>query len=172
MIGRRRFAGGGGNARLEWAIHYTYLDARFLTAFTELSASHPDAVGGTIDVPAGARIPSVPAHIAKAAVTWFAGAGVSAGVDVIGQGSQFYRGDEANLLAPLAGFVVINLRAAYQIARPVSLFAIVSNLFDANYGTFGVLGDAAPVLGAGYSDPRFIGPGAPRAAWLGVDVNY
>ncbi len=172
VIGRRRLAGGGGSARLEWAIHYTYLDARFLTAFTELSASHPDAVGGTIDVPAGARIPSVPAHIGKAAVTWFAGAGVSAGVDVIGQGSQFYRGDEANLLAPLAGFVVVNLRAAYQIARPVSLFANVSNLFNANYGTFGVLGDATPVLGAGYSDPRFVGPGAPRAAWLGVDVNY
>ena len=67
---------------------------------------------------------------------------------------------------------MVNLRAAYQIARPVSLFANVSNLFDANYGTFGVLGDAAPVLGAGYSDPRFVGPGAPRAAWLGVDVNY
>src|SRR4029077_1233333 len=35
LIGRRRFAGGGGNARLEWAIHYTYLAARFLTGFTE-----------------------------------------------------------------------------------------------------------------------------------------
>jgi iron complex outermembrane recepter protein len=172
VIGRRRLAGGGGSARLEWALHYTYLDARFLTAFTELSASHPDAAGGTIDVPAGARIPSVPAHIGKTAVTWFTGAGVSAGVDVIGQSSQFYRGDEANLLAPLAGFVVVNLRAAYQIARPVSLFAIASNLFDAHYGTFGVLGDATPVLGAGYSDPRFVGPGAPRAVWLGVDVNY
>ena len=32
LIGRRRLAGGGGSARLEWAIHYTYLDARFLTA--------------------------------------------------------------------------------------------------------------------------------------------
>jgi hypothetical protein len=48
----------------------------------------------------------------------------------------------------------------------------VSNLFDADYGTFGVLGDARPVLGAAYNDPRFVGPGAPRAAWVGVDVNY
>jgi outer membrane receptor protein involved in Fe transport len=86
--------------------------------------------------------------------------------------SQYYRGDEANLLAPLPGFAVINLRAAYQVARPVSVFAIVSNLFDANYGSFGVLGDATPVLGAAYNDPRFIGPGAPRAGWAGVDVNY
>jgi hypothetical protein len=48
---------------------------------------------------------------------------------------------------------------------------IVNNLFDANYATFGVLGDATPVLPA-TTDPRFIGPGAPRAAWVGVDVNY
>jgi outer membrane receptor protein involved in Fe transport len=171
LLGRRRFAGGG-PGRLEWAIHYTYLDARFLTPFTELSASHPDAAGGAISVPAGARIPSVPAHIGKAVVTWFTGAGVSVGVDAIVNSSQYYRGDEANLLAPLPGFVLVNLRAAYQLARPVSVFAIVSNLFDADYGTFGVLGDARPVLGAAYNDPRFVGPGAPRAAWVGVDVNY
>jgi len=170
VLGRRRL--GGGNARVEWAIHYTVLDARFLTAFTELSANHPDAVGGSIDVPAGARIPSVPAHIGKAAVTWFAGAGVSAGVDVVANSGQVYRGDEANRLALLPGYVLVNLRAAYQLARPVSLFAIVSNLFDANYGTFGVLGDPAPVLGPAYTDPRFIGPGAPRALWVGLDVNY
>jgi outer membrane receptor protein involved in Fe transport len=170
LLGRRRF--GGGNARVEWAIHYTYLDARFLTAFRELSANHPDAVGGSIDVPAGARIPSVPAHIGKAVVTWFAGAGISAGVDVVANGGQVYRGDEANRLALLPGYVVVNLRGAYQVARPVSLFAIVSNLFDADYGTFGVLGNPAPVLGPTYTDPRFIGPGAPRALWVGVDVNY
>jgi iron complex outermembrane receptor protein len=58
------------------------------------------------------------------------------------------------------------------LARPVSVFAIVSNLFDAEYGTFGVLGDPTPVLGPTYTDPRFIGPGAPRAAWVGVDVTY
>jgi outer membrane receptor protein involved in Fe transport len=97
---------------------------------------------------------------------------VSVGVDAIVNSSQYYRGDEANLLAPLPGFVLVNLRAAYQLARPVSVFAIVSNLFDADYGTFGVLGDARPVLGAAYNDPRFVGPGAPRAAWVGVDVNY
>ena len=48
--------------------------------------------------------------------------------------------------ARLPGFVVMNLRAAYQLARPLSVFLIVSNLFDASYGSFGVLGDASPVL--------------------------
>ncbi len=176
LIGRRRFGAGVGNGirtgRLEWAVHYTYLDARFVTPFTELSATHPAALGGTIDVPAGARIPGVPAHIGKAAVTWFGGAGFSVGLDAIANSGQVYRGDEANLLAPLPGFVLMNLRAAYQLARPLSVFLIVSNLFDAHYGTFGVLGDPTAVLGPGFTDPRFIGPGAPRAAWVGLDVNY
>ena len=172
LLGRRRFGAGGARGRIEGAVHYTYLDARFLTPFTELSETHPAAVDGTITVPAGARIPSVPAHIAKATVTWFGGAGFSIGVDAIVNSGQYLRGDEANLLARVPGYLVMNLRAAYQIARPLSVFAIVSNLFDADYATFGVLGDARPVLGPSYADPRFLGPGAPRAAWVGVDVNY
>jgi iron complex outermembrane recepter protein len=171
LLGRRRFGPGGGNGRLEWAVHYTYLDARFLTPFTELSEAHPAAVDGTIDVPAGARIPSVPAHIGKATVTWFSGARFSVGLDGIANSGQYYRGDEANLLGTLPGFFLVNLRGAYQIARPLSVFMIVSNLFDTRYGTFGVIGDATPVF-PGFTDPRFIGPGAPRAAWLGLDVTY
>ena len=172
LLGRRRFGLAGALGRIEWALHYTYLDARFLTAFTELSATHPAAVGGTIEVPAGARIPSVPAHIGKAVVTWFSGARFSLGLDAITNSGQYHRGDEANLLPQVPGYLLMNLRAAYRLARPLSLFAIVSNLFDAHYATFGVLGDATPVLGPAYSDPRFVGPGAPRAAWVGLDVNY
>jgi len=172
VAGRQRLGGPGGGGRVEWVVHYTYLDARFETPFTELSASHPAAIGGALMVPAGARIPSVPAHIGKAVVTWFGGGRFSAGVDAVANGAQVYRGDEANLLPALSGFVVMNLRAAYRLARPLSLFAIVSNVFDADYATFGVLGDATPVLGPSFSDPRFVSPGAPRAAWGGLDVNY
>ena len=31
--------------------------------------------------------------------------------------------------------------------------------------TFGLLGEADQVLGDNYEDPRFLSPGAPRAAW-------
>ena len=51
------------------------------------------------------------------------------------------------------------------------MFALVNNLFDAEESTFGVLGDATEVLGPAYDSPRFLGPGAPRAAWLGVDLH-
>src|SRR5262249_39050682 len=58
ISGRRRLGARGGE--LEWALHYTFLDAAFLTPFTAPSATHPEAVNGTIDVPAGAHIPSIP----------------------------------------------------------------------------------------------------------------
>jgi hypothetical protein len=48
----------------------------------------------------------------------------------------------------------------------------VQNIFDAEYYTFGVLGDAAPVLGDDFDDPRFYAPGSPRGAWIGLEVAF
>jgi outer membrane receptor protein involved in Fe transport len=163
---------GGATGSLEWALHYTLTDATFDTPFLAPSATHPDAVGGAIAVPAGAHIPSIPKHTGKLAIGWTSGLGLSAGVNVVASSSQYLRGDEANLLEPLPGYVVVNARVGYQIAAPVAVFLLVNNLFDARYSTFGVLGDATDVLGASYDSPRFLGPGAPRAAWLEVDLRY
>jgi outer membrane receptor protein involved in Fe transport len=170
FTGRRR-VGATGGGRLEGALHYTFLDARFERPFTALSATHPDAVGGVIDVPAGARIPAVPRHIAKASAGFAAAFGLELAASVIAQSSQYFRGDEANLLAPLPGFVVVNVRAAFRIARWASLFLIVDNVLDAQYATFGVLGNPAAVL-PGFTDPRFESPAPPRAFWLGLDLKY
>jgi hypothetical protein len=52
------------------------------------------------------------------------------------------------------------------------VFVLANNLFDTRYSTFGVLGDATEVLGPTYDSPRFLGPGAPRAAWAGLDLHY
>ncbi|HVU49792.1 MAG TPA: TonB-dependent receptor [Polyangia bacterium] len=156
---------------IEWSLHYTWIDARFESPFTALSATHPDAVNGSIDVPAGAHIPSIPAHIGKVGVSYLAGFGLSAGVNVIANSSQYYRGDEANLLPPIPGYVVVNARAAYQIARAVSLFVLADNVLNARYSSFGVLGDPTPVFPS-FTDPRFQGPGPPRAVWGGLELHY
>jgi outer membrane receptor protein involved in Fe transport len=158
-----------GGSRLDWGVHYTLLDATFQTAFTALSATHPDAVDGRIDVAAGARIPSVPQHVVKLSAGFRAPFGLSAGASVVANSSQYLRGDEANLLAPVPGYAVVNARLGYPVWSHASLFLLVNNLFDAGNSTFGVLGDATDVLGESYDSPRFLGPGAPRAAWVGVD---
>ena len=157
--------------RLEWAASYTYLDATFQTPFVAPSANHPLAVGGQIDVAAGAHLPSTPAHIGKASVTWIAPFGLAFGAAVLGNSGQYYRGDEANLLPQIPGYVLANLRADYAFARWASVFVRVDNVFGASYASFGVLGEATSVFPT-FTDPRFQGPGAPRAAWAGVDLHY
>ncbi|HEX8107417.1 MAG TPA: TonB-dependent receptor, partial [Kofleriaceae bacterium] len=167
LTARKRLDGG---LRIDGSVHYTFLAATFQTPFTAPSALHPAAVNGLIDVPAGAHIPSVPRHIVKLALSGSA-FGWSGGVSVVGNTGQYLRGDEANLLAPVSGYVVVNARVAYRVGAHASVFVLASNLFDAGYSTFGVLGDATGVLGPTYDSPRFLGVGAPRAAWLGLDLN-
>jgi outer membrane receptor protein involved in Fe transport len=169
LTGRLRLDGG---SRFDWGVHYTFIDATFETAFSALSATHPEAVDGVIDVPGGSHIPSVPQHVVKLGASFLSAFGLSAGVNVVGNSSQYYRGDEANLLAPIPGYVLVNARLAYRLGAHASVFGLVNNIFDAGNSTFGVLGDATDVLGDAYDSPRFLGPGAPRAGWLGVDVNY
>src|SRR5579884_949268 len=167
--GRRWLRGG---SRIEASIRYTFLDATFESAFAAPSALHPDAVNGAIQVPAGAHIPGIPRHIGKAGLDFVGWFGLSAGVNVVANSGQWLRGDEANLLARVPGYVVVNARLAYRFWAHADVFAVGSNLFDARYATFGVLGDAREVLGPSFDSPRFVGPGAPRAGWIGVDLDY
>jgi hypothetical protein len=47
----------------------------------------------------------------------------------------------------------------------------VENLFDGQYPTFGVLGDAS-LIDDDFEQARFYSPGAPRAAWIGAEVRF
>jgi outer membrane receptor protein involved in Fe transport len=169
LIGRQRLRGG---SRIEWSLYYTFMNATYETAFSAPSALHPDAVNGAIDVPAGAHIPSIPRHIGKVGLSFLSAFGLSAGVNVIANGGQYLRGDEANLLPPLPGYVVVNGRVSYRFWSHADVFVLANNILDAKYSRFGVLGDATEVLGPTYDSARFLGPGAPRSAWVGVDLYY
>jgi outer membrane receptor protein involved in Fe transport len=172
LTGRRVLGTRAG--RVEWALHYTFLDATFQTEFSAPSPNHPDAdpATGRITVPVGARLPGVPRHLGKTTVTWIYANRLSLGVNVVAQSGQVRRGDEANLLDQVPGFVVADLRAAWNISAAVSVFGRISNIFDTRYSTFSTLGDPSEVLGPAFDNPRFNGPGAPRAAWAGLTLRY
>ncbi len=169
LIGRQRLAGG---SRIEWSLYYTFMDATFETAFTAPSELHPDAVNGAIQVPVGAHIPSIPRHLGKVGLTYIAGFGLSAGVNVVANSGQYLRGDEANRLPQVPGYVLVNARAAYRFWSHADVFILANNVFDSKFSSFGVLGNATDVLGPSFDSPRFVGPGAPRAGWLGVDLYF
>ncbi len=91
-------------------------------------------------------------------------------------GSQVYRGDEANQLAPLPGYTVLGLHAAYDVTRRLEIYARIDNALDAHYATFGVLGDptgiGAPGVPATGADPRFQSPASPTAVYGGVKLRF
>ena len=64
----------------------------------------------------------------------------------------------------------MNARASYELSSFASLFVQASNLLDARYETFGLLGEADEVI-AGAENPRYAAPGPPRAVWAGLDVE-
>jgi iron complex outermembrane recepter protein len=97
-------------------------------------------------------------------------------LSLTGEGSLtscFYlRGDEANLLDPIDGRFVVNLGAGWRFGDRLRLVGRVSNLLNAEYSSFGLLGEVDDVLGEDFEDPRFLSPGAPRAGWIGLEVGF
>jgi outer membrane receptor protein involved in Fe transport len=160
--------------QLEAYLRYALLRATFESSLLLPGANHPDATttpeGDVISVEPEDRIPSLPMHSLRVGADVTPLVGLSLGASVHLDSSQYYRGDEANLLAPLPGYATLNARGSYQLSRRVLLFVRVDNLLNAKFETFGLLGDATEVI-PDAENPRFASPGAPLSAWAGVDVQ-
>ena len=158
--------------RLHGLLNYTFISATFETDLAVSSPNHPEARGGEIDVEAGDRIPGVPQHNLKADITLTVTEALSLGTNILINSSQVFRGDEGNLIDQIPGYSIVNLRARYTLWNHLSIFAKVNNLFDETYETFGLFGEADEVLGDDFEDSRFLSPGAPRAAWIGLEATF
>lgn len=162
--------------RWHWSANYTFIDATYQTAFSSLSPAHPgaDEDTGTIDVRPGNKIPGIPAHQFKFSTDVDLVPEWTLGFDMNFNSGQYLRGDEANLTAKLPAFVVFNLRSEYRFNEHFTLFGRVNNLFDreyANFGTWAETGDVLEDVGIPNKSSRFVGVGAPRAAWIGIRLT-
>jgi outer membrane receptor protein involved in Fe transport len=159
---------------LRWYASYTLLRATFESELELPGGANPAAEGDddhkSLAVSPGDRIPGLPTHSVKAGVALKPTAAFEFGVSMLGQSSQPYRGDEANALSPVRGYVIFNAHASYQLFEQLQLFVRAQNLFNTKYSTFGVIASPSDVL-PGVSDPRFLGPGAPFGIWAGVVVS-
>lgn len=164
--------GNTGANTLEWFASYAFLDATFQDSFEAPSANHPEAVDGEISVQSGDRIPSIPRHVFKAGADYKINPSISLGGEIIYNSEQYLRGDESNQLDTVGGYAVVNLRGRYKINNHFSVFAKVDNVFDKEYESFGTLGEPDEVLGPSFDDERFLGPGAPRSAWIGIRASF
>ena len=163
---------GSAGERLNWSLDYTYLDATFRDEFAVASANNPAAIDGEIEVEAGDRLPLIPEQLLKAGLRVAASDALTLGAEILAATGQHYRGDEGNLVEELDSYAIVSVRAEYRLGQRASLFANIDNLLDEEFETFGVFGQADEVLGDDFDDPRFAGPGAPRAFWVGVRLTF
>ena len=164
-------------------VSYSYVDATFRSTFLLPSPSNPFQDGsGNIHVRPGDHLPGIPRNRLKAGAditvhgAWSVGAGIARISD------QYYAGDESNQLAPLPGYTVVNLHANLNATRRIALFAIINNVLNAKYATFGILGDPTGIGAPGIPansvsngpgvDNRFQSPAAPIAAYGGLRLTF
>jgi outer membrane receptor protein involved in Fe transport len=152
-------------------ISYTWMDATFQTPYNSVSNNNP--LGDTRSVEKGDNIPGLPEHNIKLVADWAATPKLDIGAEVTYQSSQFYRGDEANENEKVDGFALLNLRTTYKLNNTFELFGRIDNVFDKEYETFGVYGEADEVLeDQGIDDYRFVGPGKPRSGVVGIRAKF
>ncbi len=154
-----------------WYMNYSYTRATFRSNLLLPSPSNPfhDA-NGDIAVTPGDRLPGIPLHSIKAGVGYNVTKNWNVALESIVNSSSFLRGDEINRVSPVPGYGIVNLRSSYKITDYLEAFVKVDNIFDANYETFGTLGDPTPIFPS-FTDPRFLSPGAPIGAWAGLRIK-
>jgi outer membrane receptor protein involved in Fe transport len=146
------------------ALYGTY--AYTLATFQEdLVLGTPRTPDGTEQVQRGDQVPLVPNHLLNLdarvrVLDWLT---LSAGAAFVG--SQYFRGDEANVAPKLPSYWV--LRAGVEARwRSWSASVRVANLLDATYQTFGTFAPDGRV--AGQPIVPFLTPGAPLRVVAGI----
>ena len=161
--------------RVALGLDYALIDATFRTGQRLPSPNNPFAdEDGAIPVERGDRIPGIPRHRLRFDAEWRPIAPWTVGGNVVVNSGQYLRGDEGNLLEPIGGYALVNLRTSLRVGPGVELYGVVRNLFDKRYASFGTLYDVgtAESLGLGLSDPRTVSPGLPRTVFGGVRVVF
>ena len=184
--------------------HYTLLDATYRSAETVGGAGNSSNDGpapgfeGTIAIARGDRIPLIPRHLLKGAVTVDATRWLTLSADVVASAGVIARGNENGAHRPdgvyylgegrTRPYAVANTAAEVRPGRGITLYVQVSNVFDKRYTTAAQLGatafDAAgrfvarPFAGPVIDGERpllhssFQAPGAPRSAQFGMRLGF
>lgn len=170
---------------IELLASYALLHATYASPMRLPGGAHPDAVAGSggdadegedddgrgfIAVSPGDRIPGLPTHSVRAGVRVHPTERWQLGIWGLGQSSQYLRGDEANLLSPLDGYLVVNADSSYRLRDSLTVFVEARNVLDAQYETFGIVADPSEVIPE-LQTPVFVSPGAPFGVWVGLQLD-
>ena len=158
--------------QINWFANYSYLKAVFRENFAVPSPNNPAAIEGRMSVKPGDRLPLIPDHLLKVGGQISVTEKFSINGDLLATSGQYLRGDESNLMEKTTPYMVINARLEYRLNEGTIFFLAMNNLLDEKYETFGLFGEPSEVLGENFKNNRFLSPGAPRAAWLGLRMTF
>ena len=185
---------GGETGSLDWQLHYNYLRAVFRSSACVLAENNSTAGRGgcgedEIRVSSGDRLPGLPAHSLKGALSGRATAALRVGADLVAYSRQYARGNENNAHRPddefdgrgrVPGYALFNMSTDYRLSGGWMLFGRIDNVFDKRYATGGVLAEN-PFVGPdsafaadrdAWRSEQAVAPGAPRAAWIGLRYRW
>jgi outer membrane receptor protein involved in Fe transport len=148
---------------------YAWTRATFQTT-ADIFSVREEETGEPNRVTPGSRLPLVPDHQVKFGASARLPARLTVAADGRWIGSQWLRGDEANLDRPLSPYFVADARVTWQ-AGPWEVAGLVTNVFNrlyANFGTFNInqLNPAGPTL------ERFLTPAQARTFRLVVRRGF
>jgi iron complex outermembrane recepter protein len=183
---RRQGVEAGLNYKSEsWSAYanYSFVDATFRSPLVAPSPSNPyQDASGDVQVLPGDRLPGIPRHRLKIGADYNILPNWSVGATLNVVSDFYYVGDESNQLAPISGYRVVGLHSSYRVARQLEIFASITNLFNTQYATWGILSDPAGINAPGIPpdgvtngpsvDNRFLSPAAPFEAFGGVRLSF
>jgi iron complex outermembrane recepter protein len=162
---------------LHATVGYAYTDATFRTPLLLNSGNNPAAsAAGQEQVLPGDRIPGISRHRVNLVVDCDVTDRWSVGGSSVTQSGVYRFGDEANVTRPLNGYTVVDLDAAFHAGGRVTLFAVVNNVLNKRYDTYGSFGPVRavpwPNIPGGVTDTRTASPGSPMTVYGGVRVYF
>ncbi len=163
--------------------NYSLVQATFRSPLTVPSPSNPfQNALGDIHVEPGDHLPGIPEHRLKLGADYRILPAWTLGATLNLVSSVYYVGDESNQLAPIPGYVTVNLHSSYKPVAYLEVFASINNLFDRQYSTWGILSDPTGVGAPGIPinavtngpgvNNRFLSPAAPIEAFGGVRLTF
>ena len=169
----------GKTDRFDYAASASWVDATFQSPFTLANGSNSVCVAtngagnGCAGVSAqpGDKMPGIPALTLKLRLGYAPTPQTRIKTTIQAQGSQYARGDENNMDSNgrVPGFVTVKLDASHRFDKRFEVFGGVTNLFNTQYATFGVIGNNNLTSG---SAEQFRGIAAPRSVYAGVRALF
>lgn len=154
---------------LTLSARYSFVDATYQSKF---SMNTNSSVGnGTENIAKGNQLPGIARNTLKLRAGYDLTREWNIGANVVLASSQWAHGDEFNQdpSGKIAGYGVMHLDTRYNLSPNWQVFGKVTNVFDKQYSTYGILNSS--IYGSGNPE-LFVTPSMPRAAWVGVTYSF